>query len=346
MRYTIRLVILAAMLAFTLPAFAQEHPAGGNAVECSDETKAALYAEFLANRKGKTPENPNGNQDAAYNAAKKYMTACPAEDSAQVKFMKKWQASYEVGSRKVDFLTAYDKKNAQEALRLGKLVLIDEPTYVRAYLLMGNLGNLVFPTVVPESLDYAKKAIERLEAGQTPDDWRPFAPKADDAATGKLEALAELNFALGFANWKDRPIEAIPYLLNAARLETPLKKSPGTYYYLATAYENGPYAKLEEEYNTKFKGQPESPESKLAQANIDQLIDCTVDAYARAVALSTATDPKVQEKKKEWLERLTELYKYRHKSEAGLTELIAGVLATPLPDVPTPLTALPAPPAS
>ena len=47
--------------------------------------------------------------------------------------------------------------------------------------------------------------------------------------------------------------------------------------------------------------------------------------------------------KKAWMETLTTWYKFRHNdSDAGLTEMIAGVTSKPLPPEPTPITTLPA----
>ena len=341
MKYTIRIVIFAAMLALTLPALIQAQTGNGSAGECTEENKIKLYTEYYENRKGKTPEHPNGDQNVAYDAAKKYLAACPnADDTDQyAKVLKKFVASYELETRRGDFLTAFDKKNYQEVMNLGKSVLNDDPNYVRAYLLLGNIGYLASiagnNALNAESANYARKAIELLEAGKTADDWRPFLNKED--------ALAWLNFSLG----KTTPnlADSLPYLLKSARYESVLKKDPRTFIAIEQAYENGPYAKLSEDYK-KYTGQNESPEQKLALENIYQIVDRMLDAYARAIALA-GSDPKQQANKTLWTENMTEWYKFRHnKSEAGLTEFVAGILAKPLPDVPTPLTSLPAAPAS
>lgn len=332
MKQTIRLVILAAMLAVGLPALTKAQTAG----ECTEENKAKLYTQYYENRKD--------HQDVAYDAAKKYLAACPdlPADDVYGKTLKKFIGLYEAATRKAQFLEAYDKKNYADVMTLGKQVLADDPSYVRANILMGYVGYLASlggnTALNAESANYAKQAIGLLESGKTPDDWRPFLNKDD--------GLAWLNYSLGYTNLKTSPSEAIPYFLKAARMESSLKKNPATYYFIAVAYETGPYAKLSDEYNAKFKGQTESPESKLAQANINQVVDRAIDAYARAVALSTATDAKTQQTKKEWLDRLTELYKYRNKSDTGLNELVAGILSKPLPDVPMPLTTLPTPSAT
>jgi hypothetical protein len=125
-----------------------------------------------------------------------------------------------------------------------------------------------------------------------------------------------------------------------------LKKSPFTYAYIAGAYETGPYAKQSEQYKTMFSGKDETPESKLALANINQLIDRMIDGYARAVALAGA-DPKFATPKAGWNESLTTWYKYRNNDQVtGMDQLVAGILAKPLPPEPTPLTSLPAAPAT
>src|SRR5687767_3636621 len=237
MKYTIRLVILAAMLALTLPALTQAQTGNGSVGECTEENKAKLYTEYYENRKGKTAEHPNGDQNVAYDAAKKYLAACPnADDTDQnSKVLKKFVASYELETRRGDFLTAFDKKNYQEVMNLGKSVLNDDPNYVRAYLLLGNIGYLASiagnNALNAESANYARKAIELLESGKTADDWRPFLNKDD--------ALAWLNFSLG----KTTPnlADSLPFLLKSARYESVLKKDPRTFIAIEQAYENGPY---------------------------------------------------------------------------------------------------------
>ena len=59
-----------------------------------------------------------------------------------------------------------------------------------------------------------------------------------------------------------------------------------------------------------FEGKDETPESKLALENLNQVIDRMIDAYARAVALS-GTDAASQARKKAWMETLTNWYKFR-----------------------------------
>jgi hypothetical protein len=185
-----------------------------------------------------------------------------------------------------------------------------------------------------DSLVYAKKAIQLLQSGAVPDNWAPY--------TNKDEALAYMNNTIGQLTFQKNPSEALPYLLRAAQFEGKLKKLPLTYGIIGDAYQSGPYDKLSADYKARFEGKDESPESKLALENINQVIDRIIDAYARAVALS-GSEAAYQANKKAWMDTLTTWYKYRHnQSDVGLTDLIASVINKPLPPEPTPLTTLPA----
>ena len=79
-----------------------------------------------------------------------------------------------------------------------------------------------------------------------------------------------------------------------------LKKSPFTYAYIAGAYETGPYAKLSDQYKAMYLGKDETPESKLMLANINQLVDRMIDAYARAIA-AAGDDPANAQNKAQWM---------------------------------------------
>ena len=122
-----------------------------------------------------------------------------------------------------------------------------------------------------------------------------------------------------------------------------MKKLIYTFAYIAVAYESGPYAKQSEAYKGTYGGKDETPESKLALANIHQLVDRMIDGYARAIALA-GTDPQFEKQKALWMESLTTWYKFRNPADteaAGLKDVIAGVLSKPLPPEPTPIVSLP-----
>ena len=312
MKRTIILIAATLMMAaFVVPALAQTK-------ECNDEFKAATYQKWYDNRKD--------HQDVAYQAAKDYLATCTTEDQYS-KALKNFADAYDklmaTSSVNKQFDDAYKNKNYADQIKFGKQIVATDPDNSAIYIVMG-LAGLGEPSLLNESAEYAKKAITMIEAG------KPFAPLAS-----KDLALAYLNYVTGKSLIKNSPADAIPYLVKGVRYESDLKKNPQVYAELAGAYGEGPIAKLSEEYKAKFT--TESPESKLALANINQMIDRQIDALARAAALTT--DPA---NKKAVMDVLTGLYTDRFKSPAGLNEMIAGILAKPVPDIPTPLTSLPA----
>ena len=307
---------------------------------CTTEAKDALYQSFLKNRQP--------DQAKAYEDAKKYL-ACPAAGEvteAQQKiidYLKKWSAAYEKIDREVRFRKLlYNENKYPEAYALGKEILTETPDNLKVLVDLGASGYLVAPlknaSLTAEAVAHARKALQLLESGQTLQDWQPLA--------GKEVAVAYMNYTIGSLTVETDPSNALKFLLKAAQFETPLKKSPYTYAYIAGAYETGPYAKQSDAYKMAYQGKDETPESKLALANINQIIDRMIDAYARAVALA-ATDAKFATAKAGWTDSLTTWYKYRNGDKTdGMEQMVAGILQTPLPPEPTPLTSLPTPAAT
>jgi len=314
MKRTIKLLALAAVVAvFAVPALAQTK-------ECNDEFKSATYSKWYDNRQK--------DQPAAYEAAKEYLAVCTTDDQYTAA-LKKFKAAYEAATADVtnrtQFNEAVQKKNYAEQMRLGKALLATDPDNPAVNIVLG-LAGTGDPNLLSESVPYAKKAIQMIEAG------KPF-----DPLPSKDTALAFLNYVLAKSTVKSDATAAIPLFVKALRFESDLKKNPLVYNELAAAYGEGPVAKLSEDYK-KFVGQPESPESKLALANLNQAIDRQIDALARTAALSTNPADK-----KAIMDVLTGLYTDRNQSQNGLNELVASVLTKPLPDLPTPLTSLPTP---
>lgn len=331
-----RLIVVGATVAMlALPTAAKgllSTPENAFQDQCTQENKDAWYATFRETFK--TDQQPK-----AYEAAKKYLTACSAEDTDITKYLKRWVGAYEKEIRKVRLpQLLYNDKKYPEAYALGREILTDEPENLKVLIDLGANGYLLVPLKNPslntDSTTYATKAIQLLESGKTVENWQPF--------SGKDEALAYLHYTLGTLSLEQDPTGALSHLIKAATYESALKKSPLPYAYIAGAYESGPYAKQSGEYKRLYQGKDETPESKLALANINQIVDRMIDAYARAVA-AAGSDAKYAARKPEWNESLTTWYKYRHnQSDVGLTDMLASILSKPLPPEPTPLTTLPA----
>jgi hypothetical protein len=305
----------------------------------SVESKNALYQTIVKNLKD--------DQAKAYEDSKKYL-ACPAAaevDENQQKiiaYLKRFVDKYEAADKKNRFYnTLYVDKKYPEAYALGKELLTTEPENLKVMVDLGANGYLVPPLKNPalnaEALDYAKRALAMLDSGKTIDDWKPL--------PSKEVAVAYLNYTIGTLSLEKEPNVALKHLIKAAQFETPLKSSPYTYAYIAGAYETGVYAKQSDDYKAMYSGKDETPESKLALANINQTVDRMIDGYARAVAL--ATDPKIAAQKTNWNDSLTQWYKFRNNGTTdGMDQLVAGITSKPLPPEPTPIVTLPTPPAT
>jgi len=292
------------------------------AQEWDDQQKIDIYKRFVDNR---IP-----NPTVAYQAARDFMTRYPKEKSEYSDYIKQWMMFYERDERKQRLPVLINEKNFVEAYKVGNQILTDEPDYLRTRIDLGYAGYLAasakndsFNTT---ALEYARRAIRDIESGKAPSDWAPF--------KGKDDTLAYLNYAVGFLMLKTTPDQSIDPLIKAVQYESDIKKTPSTYYFLAAAYESGPYRTLSTAFQTNYAGKPETPESKAALEKLNVVIDRMIDAYARAVA-AAGSDPKTQQAKAGWMATLTNYWKFRHEnSEAGLNEFIAAALSKPLPPKP------------
>jgi tetratricopeptide (TPR) repeat protein len=294
------------------------------AQETDDPAKIAIYKRFVDNR---VP-----NPDAAYQAARDYLTKYTKDKDQYTDYLSKWVAAYERDDRKRQLGGLINEKKFDEAYKVGAKILADEPDYLRAQIDLGYAGYLAASNKDEshnaDALMYARKAIQTLESGKSPSEWAPF--------KGKDDTLAYLNYAVGFLTLKTSPEQAIDSLIKAAQYDSDIRKTPSTYYFLAVAYEAGPYKTMSAAYQTNFANKPETPESKAALEKLGVIMDRIVDAYVRAIA-TAGTDPKTEQSRKEWLAQATNYYKFRHNgSDAGLTELITNALQKPLPPKPQP----------
>jgi murein DD-endopeptidase MepM/ murein hydrolase activator NlpD len=211
----------------------------------------------------------------------------------------------------------------EEVSRLNNNVPVDNPLPVGQTI---KLPPAAANTFTAEALANARKAIQIIESGKSPSEWTPY--------KGKDDTLAHLYYATASLNLRTAPEQSIDALLKAAQFDSELKKTASTYYYLAYAYETGPYRTLSTAYQQQYADKPETPESKAALEKLNVVIDRMIDAYARAVA-AAGNDPKVQTAKAGWMATLTNYYKFRNGgADTGLQELIAGVLSKPLPPKP------------
>ena len=320
-KYRVTLALLFGLaMAFSLSTRLQAQT-GTQGPVTEDEFKVTTYKRFVDNREP--------NPAAAYQAAKDYMVRYSKEDDQYTRYLKQWIAAFEKDERQDTLLRAiYGEKNYAAGFGLAKQVLTDDPEDIKALIALGYGGYLATTNAKNETFNadaerYAQKAIQLLESGKSPDAWEPFKSRED--------AIASLNYAIGFTELKARPEESIARFIRVIQIDSDLRKTPSPFYLLAEAYEKGPYKSLSADYSKRFANQPETPESKAALDSINKVMDRIIDAYARAVALA-GNEAQYQTAKAGWTKQLTTLYKFRHAdSDAGLTEFIAGVLSKPLP---------------
>ena len=311
---------LAVLLALSVLALGARHAV--LAQETDDPVKIEIYKRFVDNRQG--------NPAAAYQAARDYLTKYNKDKDQYTDYLSKWVMFYERDERKRTLPNLINEKKFTEAYSMGAKILADEPTYLRAQIDLGYAGYLAASakneSFNATALDYARKAISEIESGKAPAEWAPF--------KGKDDTLAYLNYAVGYLTLKTNPDQAIDALLKAAKYDSDIRKTPSTYYFLAAAYESGPYKTLSAAYQTQYANKPETPESKAALEKTGLVMDRIIDAYARAIA-TAGTDPKTEQSRKEWLAQMTTYYKFRNNgADTGLTEFIASSLQKPLPPKP------------
>lgn len=292
------------------------------AQETDDQAKIDIYKRFYDNR--------DRNPTVAYQAARDYLQKYTKDKDQYTDYLNKWVAAYESDERKLNLPGLINEKKFDEAYKTGAKILSEDPSYLRAQIDLGYAGYLAASakneTHNAEALGYATKAIQAIEGGKVPSEWAPF--------KGKDDTLAYLNYAVGFLNLKTDPNKAIDSLLKAASYESEIKKTPSTYYFLAVAYESGPYKTLSAAYQNEFAGKPETPASKAALEKLGVVMDRIIDAYARAIA-TAGTDAKTEQSRKEWQNQMLTYYKFRNNdSDAGLPQFIAGILQKPLPAKP------------
>jgi hypothetical protein len=319
-----RLVVIAfttALLWFGLAASisAQRNPTMPS--QQSDNTKESLYAQFSEYRKSINPEE----RKLAYPAAKTFLIRFGGDNDHYAREVQKFVDDYEQGVRDYEVYKALDAKNYAKTFELGRPLLKKGPEdfFLLAALTEAGYENALAgnASLSTEAIDCARKAIQLMEAGKV--------TKADPFKNMEL-ARGYLNAALGWFLRDQLPVEAAAAFLKAAQSDSPYRTDPSIYHRMGVAILKGEFAQLSAEYNEKYGAKPASAEQTAMFERIKHLVERAIDAYARAVALSTK--PEQQEAKNKILAQLTALYKNFHNdSDAGLNELISTVLSKPLP---------------
>jgi hypothetical protein len=289
--------------------------------QSSDNTKEALYAQFNQYRTSINPEE----QKLAIAAARSYLMRFGGDQDSDSRAVQRFVNEYDRIVRDREVFKAYDAKNYAKVFELGRPLLKKEPEdfFLLATLTEAGYDNALAgsSTLNVETIDYARRAIQMIEGGKV--------TRADPFKSLEI-ARGFLNTSLGWFLRDQSPVEAAAAFLKAAQSDSPFRTDPSIYHRMGVALLKGEFAQLSAEYNEKFGAKPPSPEQTAMFERIKHVGERAIDAYARAVALMTR--PEQQEARNKILAQLTVLYKNFHNdSDAGLNELIAGVLSKPLP---------------
>jgi hypothetical protein len=302
-------IIFIGLLFFSSAVWGQEMPT----------EKIALYTKYYELKKGGAE-----GQKVAYEVAKEYLQKFGADTDLYTEAVRKFVVAYDKASREVSFYKAYNAKEYAKTFEIGRQILSAEPDN---FAILGSLSRAGYfnayagsKSLNSDTAELVTRALDLIESGKVtkPDPFASFD-----------EARGFLNYVLGFVLQEQSPAEAAAALLKAARVGG-TRNEPATFYYLGNAILKGEYEPLSEEYRLKHAGKDETSEGKAMFERLMSIGNRAIDAYARAVALSTR--PEQAKFKSLVLAEVTELYKsFHNNSDAGLSELIATVLSKPMP---------------
>jgi hypothetical protein len=290
--------------------------------QLSDNEREQLYSRFLENKKVPVAER----QKIAYEAARDYVKRYSGEQDSHLAEMRRFVNEYERVMANFELHEAFAGRKYAKVFEIGRESLKKnaENFYVLATLAQAGYAHAQTgdASLTAETIDYTKRAAALAEAEKF-SAADPFASVAD--------ARGFLHFALGWFLRSQAPVEAAAALVRAVKSGSRYKDDPATYNLLGIAILKGEYAQLSAEYNEKFGNKPPSAEQEAMLQRVMQVGERAVDAYARAVALSTK--PEQQEGRAKMMVQLTQLYKnFHHGSDEGLNDFVATVLSKPLPE--------------
>ena len=295
-----------------------------------ENDKEARYAYISECRKSPNPEQ----QKRAYQAAKDYLRIYGGDNDYYAKDVKQFLADRDTKLGQVDLYAALDAGKYARMFELGRPLLASQPDN---FLVLGLLSEAGYENTLAgnlslneETIDYSRRAIKLIEAGKVS---KPEPFKDMDTATGFL------NNALGSLLKDKSPTEAAAAFSKAVRTKSLYENEPLTFYRLGVVILKGPYAQLSNDYNEKYGAKQSSAEQREALNQLNLLGLRAIDAFARSVALSDPSRPAATgatqftpDFRTKVLAQLTALYKSFHDdSDAGLNDLISGVLAKPIP---------------
>ena len=248
--------------------------------------------------------------------AQSYVTKYPAGE--RVSYLKSWLAGPMV--RWVLFSQAQLKKNVPEMIRLTKEAAADDKTkdypdypYWVVLSIRDNelLASPPVTTHLPDLIEFAKRAIQLIDAGKLPTTG-PKDLKKEAALSGMYFSIAQSEKNLKHLD------QAIEYQKKVVALDP---TNPAVYLFLGIYY-NDQYKDLSDKYSKILPTDTEKPESKALLDSALLSCDNVIEAWVPFLAL-TVKDNKFPNRSD--IEKVVaQLYIYRHpdKGAAGLQQVI------------------------
>jgi tetratricopeptide (TPR) repeat protein len=343
---------------------------------CADvEAKQALYAKYTANY-----DKAIDLRKTAVEAGKEYIAkygACK-DDAEQVNYFKKAIPDLEASIKKAEqdaakageakatqalftrFDTAVKGNKTDEVFASGKEILAkesDTPIGLDVTLVLASVGfdqaSLKTPnnTYNNDAVNYAKTAIQKLEAGKTSENFGAiqYVYKNKDFPDGKNNALGWMNYTVGYImyNRQNQKKEALPFLYKSTQLNSATKNFPESYRQIGAWYLDEAI-RIDTDRTKKITeaGNKDTEETLALLATQKGYAERAIDAYARAYKIAGANPQTAKEYKDALFTKLKELYVFRYDGKTdGIDAFVASVMNKPMPDPlssVTPVTVTPA----
>jgi predicted Fe-Mo cluster-binding NifX family protein len=337
---------LIAVLVFTAIVF--QRPGRVAAQQTDDPHRAELYNCWYANRE----RNPAAAADCGRRFLEQYGSAHDRYAAAVEKFMWEFEnperVKFEGFSRLLGTANETDQPVVlTRLLGIGFGLLKKEPNDLSLQIRLGQAGYQALKrkieTYTADAIASAESAVKQIDAGQTPDAsfagypaeyaprtaWTPFASKDD--------ALAHLEYAIGYLSQTTKPDRAAPAFFRATQFGTELKSDPVVYALLGIAYDVSAWEQASRRYRSLDQGA--TAEREAALNALYQITDRLLSYYAHAIVLA-GSDPARQQVRETASGRLEVLYRFRHENSTnGLPEFVRTVAQSPVVDPQAPFEA-------
>lgn len=291
------------------------------AIAQKPKSRDELIKEIVTLSNTKKPED----SEKAYQLGKEFLTRFGSEKNDKGEVIGKIR-DFVNRYREGQFFTKLDAKDYSGAFPIGKEILAEQPDNVEITMNLAYGGYMALAAGTDKSLSddavtYARKTLQMMEAGSVPKNFAPFKDKDD--------ARAWMYYIDGSITAPKDMKSAASTFYKATTFENSIKNSSQPYIVIAYYFEDV-YEKLAADYKVKAASKTLTAEAlKVESDRMDKAMDLMMDAYARALKYGEAEN---NPSKGQWKDRLTVIYKFRKKTEAGLPEYINSVSTTQIAD--------------